>query len=178
MRCIIFGLNHTTMGGPFLIRLATSADAGTIARHRARMFQDMGEVPPHLFEEFRGKSRDRLHDAIARGEYVGWLASLENDPKIVVGGAGLQLHRVLPHPFSHASEAVNIADGRHGIILNVFTEPEWRRRGVAALLLKRIIDWSRQNQLERLTLHASSEGRSLYERLGFVASNEMRFAGR
>ena len=166
------------MDGSFLIRLATSADADTIARHRARMFQDMGEVPPHLFEEFRAKSRDRLHDALTRGEYIGWLACPEGDSKIVVGGAGIQLHRVLPHPFPRSGQEVTVADGRHGIVLNVFTEPEWRRRGVAALLLARIIDWSRQNHLERLTLHASPEGRSLYQRLGFVASNEMRFAGR
>ena len=166
------------MSRSFIVRLATSADADTIARHRARMFQDMGEVPPNLFEEFRGKSRDRLHEVLTRGEYIGWLASPESNPKIIVGGAGLQLHQVLPHPSAHSSEGIDIAEGRHGIIINVFTEPEWRRRGVAALLLKQIIGWSRQNHLERLTLHASPEGRSLYERLGFVTSNEMRFGRR
>ena len=63
------------MSDLFRIRLARPADAETIAWHRARMFQDMGEVPPKLFETFRAKSRDRLHDALAHGEYVGWLAT-------------------------------------------------------------------------------------------------------
>jgi len=36
----------------FHVRPAIAADADTIAWHRARMFQDMGDVPPHLFEEF------------------------------------------------------------------------------------------------------------------------------
>jgi hypothetical protein len=29
----------------------------------------------------------------------------------------------------------------------------------------------------RLVLHASDDGRALYESLGFVATNEMRYAG-
>src|SRR5436309_13771381 len=90
------------MSESFRICLATLADAETIAWHRARMFQDMDEVPPNLFETFRAKSRDRLHDALARGEYVGWLASPENDSNIIVGGAGVHLHRTLPHPLSRS----------------------------------------------------------------------------
>src|SRR6266487_3023525 len=156
----------------FRIQLATPADAETIAWHRARMFQDMGEVTPNLFEIFRAKSRDRLHDALARGEYVGWLASPENDSNIV-GGAGVNLQQTLPHPLSRSA----LAEGRLGVIVNVFTEPEWRRQGVAEMLLRRIIEWARAERLDRVVLHASEEGRALYERLGFVTSNEMRLAG-
>jgi len=61
--------------------------------------------------------------------------------------------------------------------VNVFTEPQWRRRGIAGLLLKEIITWSKNEQIDRLVLHASDEGRSIYERLGFTESNEMRFVG-
>jgi GNAT superfamily N-acetyltransferase len=161
------------MSDLFRIRLATPADAETIAWHRARMFQDMGEVRMELFEEFRAKSRDRLHDALARGEYIGWLASPENDSSLIVGGAGVHLQRTLPHPLSRSA----LAEGRHGVIVNVFTEPEWRRRGAAEMLLRRIIEWARAERLDRLVLHASEEGRALYERLGFVTSNERRFAG-
>lgn len=62
-------------------------------------------------------------------------------------------------------------------ILNVFTEPEWRRRGAAALLIQHITNWSRKQRLDRLVLHSSAEGRALYERLGFIATNEMKFTG-
>jgi uncharacterized protein (DUF1330 family) len=53
----------------------------------------------------------------------------------------------------------------------------WRRRGVAALLMQHVLAWARHGRLDRLVLHASAEGRRLYEGLGFVATNEMRFAG-
>jgi len=81
------------------------------------------------------------------------------------------------HPLTSPNGDAAISEGRHAIILNVFTEPEWRRRGVAALLIQHIIAWSREQRLDRLVLHASAEARALYERLGFIATNEMKFAG-
>lgn len=161
----------------FQIRLATVADADVIARHRARMFQDMGDLPPDLFESFRAKSREKILPMLAGGEYVGWLASPENEPNNIVAGAGAQLRDVMPHPAEHANGYVTVANGRHAIVLNVFTEPDWRRRGIAALLMKRIVDWSREQKLDRLVLHAAPDARALYERLGFVATTEMEFTG-
>ncbi len=95
----------------------------------------------------------------------------------IVAGAGAQLRRVLPHPVELADGRKAVADGRHAIVLNVFTEPGWRRRGVAEILVRRILAWAREERLDRLILHASAAGRSLYERLGFAATNGMRFAG-
>ena len=157
----------------FRVRLATVDDAEIISWHRARMFSDMGEIPPHLFEQFRTTSRDRVRELFKSGEYVGWLASPAGKPEQIVAGAGAQLRRVLPHPADEKA----FAQGRQAVIINVFTEPEWRRKGLAALLLEHIIQWSREQKLDRLLLHASEQGRALYERLGFVSTNEMKFAG-
>jgi uncharacterized protein (DUF1330 family) len=43
--------------------------------------------------------------------------------------------------------------------------------------MQHVLAWARHERLDRLVLHASAEGRRLYEGLGFVATNEMRFAG-
>jgi len=165
------------MPAQFTMRSVTLSDVDTVADHRARMFQDMGEVPAEAFDDLRMKSRDRLQEMIARGEYVGWLTVLTNDPQTVVGGAGIQLREVLPHPLSRGGQWIGVARGRHAIVINVFTEPAWRRQGVAILLIRQIIDWARNEHLDRLVLHASNAGRALYEGLGFVATNEMRFEG-
>ncbi len=158
----------------FHVRSATIDDADIVAWHRARMFQDMGELPASLFEAFRASSRDQLRHLLEGRRYVGWLLRLEKAQNKIIAGAGVHLRRVLPHPVKNAA---TFAHGRHGVIVNVFTEPEWRRKGLAGMLLKQIIDWSRDEKLDRLLLHASANGRALYERLGFVAANEMRFAG-
>src|SRR6266481_2324902 len=67
--------------------------------------------------------------------------------------------------------------GRQGLIVNVFTEPAWRRRGLAKLLMNAIIAWSREQNLDGLVLHASDDGRALYEQLGFICTTEMRLGG-
>jgi GNAT superfamily N-acetyltransferase len=161
----------------FQIRFATVADLEVISWHRARMFQDMGELPPDLFESFRDQSLETFQSMFERGEYVGWLASLENEPEQIVAGAGVQLREVPPHPQTNPNGKIDIVSGGQAIIQNVYTEPDWRRRGLAALLIERIIDWTHAQGIESLVLHASDEGRALYERLGFIATTEMRFNG-
>jgi len=160
------------MSERFTIRPATLEDVDAIAEHRARMFDEMDQLSPAGFETLRTKSRERLRDFITRGDYLGWLAIPAQARNIIAGGAGIQLREVLPHPNGN-----KIAEGRHAIILNVFTEPAWRHQGVARLLVQRIIDWTRAERLDRLVLHSSEAGRALYERLGFVGTSEMRFAG-
>jgi GNAT superfamily N-acetyltransferase len=156
----------------FKIRRATVLDADVIAWHRARMFQDMGEVSSDAFEILRTKARARLEQWIDSGDYIGWLATSADKPETIVGGAGIQLQPILPRPVDRST----IGEARQGTIINVFTEPQWRRHGIAGLLIKGIVAWSKSERLDRLILHASDEGRSLYEKFGFVASNEMRLS--
>ena len=149
--------------GEFHIRRATAKDADIISWHRARMFQDMGDVSGNAFEILRTRARTRLAQWIDRGNYVGWLAAPIDKPELVVAGAGLQLQPILPRPVNVST----IGEGRQGTIVNVFTEPQWRRRSIGGLLIREIIIWSRNEHLDRLILHASDEGRSIYEKLGF-----------
>jgi GNAT superfamily N-acetyltransferase len=161
----------------FHIRQAIPDDASIIGWHRARMFQDMGLVPDELFDSFRTKSLDRLGKALASGDYFGWLASQRNVPQKIIAGAGVIMREVPPFPIRHKNGEITIAEGRQGLIVNVFTEPNWRRRGLAKLLMKTIIAWSREQNLDGLVLHASDDGRALYEQLGFISTTEMRLGG-
>ena len=159
----------------FQIRLAMLADLELISWHRARMFSDMRELPDELFDSFRAQSLTTLHHMFEHGQYIGWLASPQDQPCKIVAGAGVQLREVPPHPQPDANGKIHIISGRQATIQNVYTEPAWRRRGLGRLLMKEIISWSRKNGIDSLVLHASDEGRSLYEKLGFIPTTEMRF---
>ena len=63
---------------------------------------------------------------------------------------------------------------RRGNILNVYTEPGFRRRGLARCLVEAALHWCKANEIDIVILHASQEGRRLYESLGFQTGNEMR----
>ena len=160
----------------FAVRPAGRADAPVLARHRAEMFSDMGVLPPHLYAGMIDASRRYFETAIPAGEYVGWVAVTADRPEEVIAGAGLQLRRALPG-LRRGAGGVELAVGPQGLVLNVFTERAWRRLGLAELLMNHVLDWARANGVSTLVLHASDDGRKLYERLGFVPTNEMRYAG-
>ncbi|HTR22314.1 MAG TPA: GNAT family N-acetyltransferase [Gemmatimonadales bacterium] len=156
----------------FTIRLATPADAATLARHRVSMFRDMADLPPDQAGALESAARRDLQAWLETGTYVGWVASPADRPAEIIAGAGVQLRPLLPRPRpGHPT----IREGPEGIVLNVYTERRWRRRGVARRLMETIIAWTHGHGVARLVLHASPEGRPLYEQIGFEATNEMRY---
>jgi GNAT superfamily N-acetyltransferase len=73
-----------------------------------------------------------------------------------------------------AGQCHMIGSGPRGNIVNVYTEAAFRRRGLAGELMKVALEWCRENGVDLVVLHASEDGRRLYEAMGFAASNEMR----
>ncbi len=165
------------MSDAIWIRPATPDDGWLIARHRAGMFADMGMLPAGAAPPLIEATRAYLREAMPAGVYLGWLAGFAGEPARVVAGAGLVLRRVPPTPVRAADGRTRIIEGREGLVLNVYVDPDCRRRGLARRLMDEIIAWGGANGLERLVLHASDDGRPLYEQLGFTATNEMRRSG-
>ena len=64
--------------------------------------------------------------------------------------------------------------GERAWILNMYTEPRARRRGIAKRLMEVMIEWCRARGFSAVSLHASEAGRPVYEAMGFVQTNEMR----
>ena len=87
-----------TASHTFQIRRAIARDAAVISWHRARMFQDMGDVSGDAFEILRANARSRLEVWIDRANYIGWLAAPADEPEMIVAGAGVQLQPILPRP--------------------------------------------------------------------------------
>jgi ribosomal protein S18 acetylase RimI-like enzyme len=155
----------------FAVRPADVADIALLAHHRAAMFRDMGQLAPHQAAPLEHATSDYLRDALPRGEYLAWVAEDNATPPTIVGGAGVQLRSILPRPRANAED---LELGPEAIILNVYVEPAWRRRGVAEVLMRAVLDALAARGIRRIVLHASDDGRRLYERLGFVQTNEMR----
>ena len=154
------------MRAGYRIRPATVEDAAVIAVHRIAMFRDMGILDEAGAPVLEAESRACVRDLLASGEYAGWLAEKEG---AVVAGAGVLLRRLLPR-------AESPRGGREAYILNVYTDPAHRRSGLARRLTELIVAWCRVQEIRRIVLHASDQGRPLYESMGFVANNEMILA--
>ena len=161
------------MNDTVVVREATVADADVIARQRALMFAEMHLLAAGSAAELTEKTGHYLRGAMPGGEYFGWVAHEKGAPGTIVAGAGVQVRNTLPHPRTPSGAP----HGREAIVLNVYTDPAWRGRGIAEALMHRILEWARETGVHTLVLHASEAGRPLYERLGFASTNEMRFTG-
>ncbi|MCL2782317.1 MAG: GNAT family N-acetyltransferase, partial [Actinomycetia bacterium] len=58
--------------------------------------------------------------------------------------------------------------GPLGTLFNVWTEPEYRRKGLARLAVEACLAHARERGVERVDLIATPMGVGLYARLGFV----------
>ena len=156
----------------YRIRPCKPDEAAIVARHRVEMFRDMGEVPTEdLARELLAKSTSALAAALADDTYVGWFA-VDSDDK-VIAGAGAHIKPQLPRI---SPTGTRIESGPLPLVVNVYTVPEWRGRGIARALMRVLMDWAVTRGADRIVLHASDQGRPLYESLGFHPTNEMRWS--
>jgi GNAT superfamily N-acetyltransferase len=149
----------------YTIRKATasSADAEIILHHRMGMFTDMG-IDPARVAAMEAPFRAWIVREFSAGRFETWFAC---DPfGQVIAGAGLWLYPWIPSPL--AAQTVRV------YILNVYTERQFRKQGIARRLIEEIITYCREQDYATVMLHASKQGRPIYEALDFKQTNEMR----
>ena len=150
--------------GGFTIREATVADLDLVLHHRRSMFFDMGYRDEAVLSAMLSTSRPFFSERLADGRYRAWF--VESPSGDVVAGGGLIIFDYHssprdPHP-------------RKPVIVNMYTNPAYRRKGFARTLMETMIAWCRTQGFGSILLHASKDGRPLYEQLGFEPTNEMR----
>jgi GNAT superfamily N-acetyltransferase len=150
----------------YVIRSAVADDAAILARHRASMFRDMGSVSPEESELLRKASEPWFSGLLTNGDYLAWLVEHRG---VVVAGGGIFVRASGPAPGIYRLS-------RLGHIANVYTEPAYRRRGLARRLMETMLHWCASNGTDQVTLGASDEGRPLYESLGFQPTSDMRLS--
>jgi GNAT superfamily N-acetyltransferase len=127
------------------------------------MFAAMGYSDNSALNAMAAKFLPWVEAKMHAHEYLAWFAISAHGK--IAAGAGLWLMDWPAHM---------LGSGPRGNILNVYTEPEFRRRGLSRWLMKSVLDRCHCNHIDLVILHASPEGRALYDSLGFLPTNEMR----
>lgn len=108
--------------------------------------------------------KDFFARAIPAGEMIVFVAVADGK---IIATSGLIFH-------VHAPSNRN-PTGREGYIMNMYTMPQCRERGIASRLLQMLIDHCRHENCAKISLHAMPQGRAIYERVGFrPIETEMR----
>ena len=152
------------MDPSFTLREATTEDIPLLVRHRRLMFESMGFADQARNDAMDVEVATYLTEAVPSGEYRAWIATTPEG--VTVGGIGLILIQLAPSPRN--------LRGRYAYLMSLYVEPEYRRKGMARALVERTIAWAREQGIVEVRLHASDQGRPLYEGIGFRQTNEMR----
>jgi GNAT superfamily N-acetyltransferase len=147
----------------FRVRVATTKDIDVLVRQRHMMFEDMR---PRTAEEHLVGDRAYREWAVGKMKKGHLRCYLVTDKKgEVAGGCGIWLREVQPSP-GHGSRLMPY-------LLSMFTEPKFRRKGVATLVVKEAERWARASGYPSMNLHASKKGRKVYKKLGWKRGWEM-----
>ncbi len=94
---------------------------------------------------------------MAAGTYVSWLAY---DGDKIVGTSGMSFAEKPPY--------FTCPSGKLGILSSMYTDPNYRRLGIATQLLDRVVNEARDRGCGTIYITASDMGVKLYESYGFV----------
>ena len=139
-------------------------DLDALVHQRQAMWKALGVRNNELHEK-----GDRVYKRWARArlknhQLMAWVVKSADGR--MAGGGCVWLQPIQPRP--RRTSMVQ------PYLLSMYTEPDFRRRGVASMVVKEAIKWCRKKGYERLMLHASMMGRGVYRRLGFKRTWEMR----
>lgn len=147
------------------LRTTSLADLPLLVRHCRRMWEDIGGRSRAALNRADPAYRRWVRRQIEAGRFVGFV--VEDAAGTPAGSGGIWISPVHPRPGRLRRLTMPY-------ILSMYTDPRFRRRGVARRIVRAMVRWARARGYRRIYLHASRMGRGVYAGLGFVSGSEMR----
>lgn len=114
---------------------------------------DMTEVKERSYEYYK--------EALSADMHVAYLVF---DGETFAGAGGVSFFRVMP--------TFHNATGKKAYIMNMYTKPEYRRKGIALKTLELLVTEAKEKGVFAISLEATDMGRPLYEKYDFVKMND------
>lgn len=136
---------------------ASKSDIDELIRMRIEyMIDDFGSVS----DEEREGMEKQLPDYFSRKLGTELIAFVAKEGGRIVSVAYL-------HIIEMPANSI-LLNGLFGDVLSVYTEPEYRGRGLCTRLMQNLVEFGKERGLGRIDLKATKEGYPIYKKLGFV----------
>lgn len=112
-------------------------------------------------DRVRKETRRYYERALPDGSHVAYLVL---DEGRFVGAGGVSFFQVMP--------TYHNPSGEKAYLMNIYTRPEYRRRGIAYRTLDLLVREAGSRGVTAVSLEATAMGRPLYEKYGFVRMND------
>lgn len=141
-------------------RKATIEDLEELARLRIDFMREVNgsssSEDESKYETLLKSNIEYFRENISNNHFIAWIA--EADEKIVATSGLVFYNR--PPSFKNLS-------GRVAYIMNIYTLEEYRKQGLASVLLDKTINEARKLGYEAIALNATDMGKPLYLKYGF-----------
>jgi len=143
-------------------RRATIEDLDELVRTRIKVLRAANKLDENVdMSEVERQSKDYYEKALADGSHTTYLVY---DEDTFVGAGGVSYFRVMP--------TYHNPSGEKAYIMNMYTAPEYRRKGIAFKTLDLLVRDAKERNIKAISLEATDMGRPLYEKYGFVKMND------
>lgn len=151
-----------------IYKKATIADIDILTETRIEVLRAANQLSKEVdMGEVRRQSYDYYRTALGDGSHIAYLIF---DGDTFAGAGGISFFRVMP--------TYHNPSGNKAYIMNMYTSPNYRRKGIAYQTLDRLVRDAKRRGVTAISLEATEMGRPLYEKYGFVKMNdEMELMG-
>ena len=145
-------------------RKASLADLEILTETRMEVLRSANQLSTDVdMSEVKEQSLDYYQNALKNNTHLAYLIF---DEETFVGAGGISYFQVMP--------TYHNPTGKKAYIMNMYTQPNYRRQGIAFKTLDLLVADAREKGITAISLEATDMGRPLYEKYGFVKmDNEM-----
>lgn len=141
-----------------IYKFASIEDLEILVKTRIEVLRAANKLDDSVdMSEVEAESRTYYKKALADGSHT---AILVFDGDKFAGAGGVSYYSVMP--------TYHNPSGRKAYIMNMYTKPEYRRRGIAVKTLDLLVSDAKNKGIAAISLEATDMGRPLYEKYGFV----------
>ena len=139
-------------------RVATLDDLDLLTASRVKVLRAANKLDDSVdMTEVEKESYNYYKKALAYGKHFA--IRVMDDGKFI-GTGGVSFYNVMP--------TYHNPSGKKAYIMNMYTDPSYRRQGIAYKTVDMLVDVSKERGICQISLEATEMGRPLYEKYGFV----------
>ena len=142
-------------------RKATPDDLEILTETRIEVLRAANQLSNDVdMSEVKKQSLEYYQNALINNSHLAYLIFDEDK---FVGAGGISYFQVMP--------TYHNPTGKKAYIMNMYTNPSYRRQGIAFKTLGLLVADAREKGITVISLEATDMGKPLYEKYGFVKMN-------
>lgn len=144
------------------LRKCSHADMETIVKLRVEFLKEAGLVKDEKdINVLKNEIRDFVTKHLNKDLHF-WFAEVENE---AAAAGAVSIWNKLPVKAGSNSKVAYFS--------NMYTCPEYRKRGIASSLMKHILGFLKEEGVQKAMLHALEDGKGVYKKLGFISHENL-----